>query len=431
MNARSWVAAANHPEADFPLANLPYGAIAAAGGQHLAVAIGDQALDLHDAAAGLLGKLGDDLQAACRAPILNPLMALGRQPHSTLRAALTALLTAGAAERERVAPLLRPLHDCELGLAVAIGDYTDFYASVDHAANVGRLFRPSNPLLPNYKYVPIGYHGRASSIGISPAEVTRPNGQRPPASDGGAPEFGPTRQLDYELEVGAFIGPGNALGEPVPIAQAEGHIFGVCLLNDWSARDVQRWEYQPLGPFLGKSFATTLSPWVVPWEALAPFRVAAATRPAGDPEPLAYLHYAAGSRPAGVDAVVEVWLSTNQMREQGAAPMRLSRGNLRNLYWTLGQLVTHHTSNGCNLRPGDLLGTGTISGPDKSQRGCLLELAAGEAGPGSEPVILPTGETRTFLEDGDEVILRAYCQSSGFRVGWGACRGRIVPARQM
>lgn len=429
---RSWVETANHPDADFPIENLPYGALAAGARQHLAVGIGDQALDLYElAGSGLLGSLPGDLQAACRAPVLNQLMAMGREAQGELRRELTRLLADGASGRKRVEGMLQPLSRCELRLAVEIGDYTDFYASLEHATNVGRLFRPNNPLLPNYKYVPIGYHGRSSSVGVSPATVIRPQGQRPPGSEGGAPDFGPTRQLDYELEVGAFVSRGNRQGEPVGLKEAEEHIFGVCLLNDWSARDLQRWEYQPLGPFLGKNFATTLSPWIVPWEALEPFRVAARRRAPGDPEPLAYLHYGMGENHGGVDAVLEVWMATAAMRAQGQAAVRLSHSYLRNLYWTLGQMLTHHTSNGCNLRSGDLLGTGTVSGLEPDQRGCLLELAGSEAGPGTRPVVLPNGETRKFLEDGDEVVLRAYCQSAALRVGWGECRGRIAPARQM
>jgi fumarylacetoacetase len=303
-----------------------------------------------------------------------------------------------------------------------IGDYTDFYSSIHHASNVGRLFRPGNPLLPNYKYVPIGYHGRASSIVVSGTPVGRPSGQsKEPAAE--APVFGPTRSLDYELEVGFFAGPGNALGQPIPIADAEQHIFGLCLLNDWSARDMQSWEYQPLGPFLAKSFATTISPWIVTMEALAPFRVPAFQRPDGDPEPLPYLSAAEDRERGGIDLTLEVYIASRQMREAALQPMRLSRGNLRNLYWTLAQLLTHHSSNGCNLRPGDLLATGTVSGPSREERGCLLELTQR----GAEPIRLPNGEIRKFLEDGDEVILRGYCERDGFaRIGLGECRGTIA-----
>jgi fumarylacetoacetase len=287
---------------------------------------------------------------------------------------------------------------------------------------VGRLFRPDNPLLPNYKYVPIGYHGRASSIVVSGTAVHRPTGQSKDAA-AEAPIFGPSRSLDYELEIGFFTGPGNQLGQPIPIAEAERHIFGLCLLNDWSARDIQSWEYQPLGPFLAKSFATTISPWIVTMEALAPFRAPAFLRQSGDPEPLPYLISAEDRERSGIDLTLEVHIASRRMRESGLPPMRLSRGNLRNLYWTLAQLLTHHASNGCNLQPGDLLASGTVSGPTPEERGCLLELTQR----GADPIRLPTGEIRKFLEDGDEVILRGYCQRKGFRrIGFGECRGVIV-----
>jgi fumarylacetoacetase len=307
----------------------------------------------------------------------------------------------------------------------AIGDYTDFYASVFHATNVGTMFRPDEPLLPNYKHIPIGYHGRASSVVTSGTRVRRPVGQVMP--DGMTePRFGPSRRLDYELEVGVFIGPGNALGEAIPIDQAEGHLFGVCLLNDWSARDIQAWEYQPLGPFLAKSFATSISPWVVTLDALEPFRVPAFARPDGDPRPLSYLDADAVRTRGGFDLRLQVAISTPRMRARGEPPHVVSRSTLRHLYWTLAQLVTHHASNGCNLRPGDLLGTGTVSGPTRESRGCLLELTWR----GTEPLLLPGGETRRFLEDGDEVMFHGWCERDGFvRIGLGECVGRIVPAR--
>ncbi len=310
-------------------------------------------------------------------------------------------------------------------LPAVVGDYTDFYASVFHATNVGKLFRPDNPLLPNYKYIPIGYHGRASSLVPSGTSVRRPSGQ---TRDGNAdPKFGPTKALDYELEVGFFVSGGNRLGEPIPIKAAEEDIFGICLLNDWSARDVQAWEYQPLGPFLAKSFATSLSPWVVTMEALAPFRSAAFARPQGDPAPLPYLLDSDDRERGGLDLTLEVALQSAQMRERDIAPAPLSRGNFRDLYWTMAQMLTHHTSNGCNLRPGDLLASGTVSGPDApgaevSARGCLLELTSR----GANPITLPSGEQRKFLEDGDEVILRGFCERDGFRrIGLGSCRGTI------
>ena len=341
-----------------------------------------------------------------------------------LRRQVTNLLAADRAEiqaQARVNPLLISMSEVEMQLPAQIGDYTDFYASIHHATRVGKLFRPDNPLLPNYKYVPIGYHGRASSIIVSGSEVRRPSGQtKPPPSP--EPTFGPSRSLDYELEVGMFVGPGNPLGQPIPINEAEQHIFGLCLVNDWSARDIQSWEYQPLGPFLAKNFATTISPWIVPIEALAPYRVAVADRPDGDPAPLPYL--SSDQNLAGIDLTLEVFLQSDQMREARFAPVQLSKGNLRDLYWTIGQLLTHHASSGCNLAPGDLLATGTISGPEQGSEGCLLEMKHR-----GDPLRLPTGETRSFLEDGDEITFRGYCEASGLpRIGFGECTGRIIPA---
>jgi fumarylacetoacetase len=314
------------------------------------------------------------------------------------------------------------MSEVEMLLPAAIGDYTDFYSSVHHATNVGKLFRPDNPLLPNYKYVPIAYHGRSSSIVISGTPVRRPSGQiKDQAAE--KPNFGPSKALDYELEVGFFIGPGNNLGDPVGIDQAREHIFGLCLLNDWSARDIQSWEYQPLGPFLAKNFATTISPWVVPLEALEPFRMPAPERPEGDPQPLPYLNSVQECAQGGINLTLEAWILTQKMREAGLEPLRLCKSNLRDVYWTLGQMLTHHTSGGCNLRPGDLLATGTVSGASPDARGCLLE----QTQRGAQPVQLPDGETRKFLENGDEVILRGYCEREGFvRIGLGECRGRIV-----
>jgi fumarylacetoacetase len=365
---------------------------------------------------------------ACTGSALNPLMALGAGPRAELRRQVSDLLRTDASARrtdhrlgER---LLVPQGDAELLLPAVIGDYTDFYASVDHATNVGSMFRPDNPLLPNYKWVPIGYHGRASSIVPSGTPVRRPSGQsRGPEAQ--TPSFGPTRSLDYEMELGLFVAAGNPLGEPVPIARAEERIFGFCLVNDWSARDIQTWEYQPLGPFLAKNFATTVSPWVVSIEALEPFRVPAYERPAGDPAPLAYLESPENRRRGGFDVTLEVLLRTARMRDTGLPAYRLSRSRMADLYWTPAQMLTHHTSNGCNLEPGDLFATGTISGPAKDSRGCLLELTWR----GAEPVTLPTGETRRFLEDGDEVIMRGYCQRPGTpRIGFGECQGVVLPA---
>jgi fumarylacetoacetase len=305
-----------------------------------------------------------------------------------------------------------------------IGNYTDFYASVYHATNIGKMFRPDQPLMPNYKWIPIGYHGRASSIVQSGTPIRRPSGQT--MLDGAsAPNFGPSRVLDYELEVGFFVGKGNEQGQPVSITEAEDHIFGLCLVNDWSARDIQRWEYQPLGPFLSKSFATTISPWIVTTEALAPFRVPAFEREADDPQPLLYLDSPQNRERGGFDIKLEVLIQTEQMRQQNLAPFRLSASNTKDLYWTFAQMLTHHSSNGCNLRSGDLLASGTVSGATKDSQGSLIELTER----GSLPITLPTGEVRRFLEDGDEVILRGYCEREGFRrIGFGECRGKILPA---
>ncbi|HXF44574.1 MAG TPA: fumarylacetoacetase, partial [Burkholderiaceae bacterium] len=406
----SWVESANDPTTDFPLQNLPFGRFRTAPGApwRIGVAIGDQVLDLQ--AAGLV-----DSQD------INALMGEGPERRRAIRLAASRGLRRGSPDQARFAPALVPQSKVELGLPCAIGDYSDFYAGIHHATAVGALFRPDNPLLPNYKWVPIGYHGRASSIVASGTPFRRPRGQIKPA-DAPQPWLAPTRRLDYELEMGIFIGRGNALGEPIPIARAEEHVFGLVLLNDWSARDVQAWEYQPLGPFLSKSFATTISPWIVTPEALEPFR-APFERPTGDPQPLPYLDSPANRAHGAFDIALEVWLQTPHI----TAPQRLTRSSLRDAYWTVAQLVAHHTVNGCNLRPGDLLGSGTISGPTPDQGGSLLELTAG----GKRPLQLPNGETRTFLEDGDTVILRAYCERPGFRrIGFGDCAGTVLPARE-
>lgn len=426
MAMKSWVESANNPGTDFPLENLPYGVFGRGHRTSIGIAIGDQVLDLRLCASeGLLKTLPSALVDACTSQVLNPVMALGSHAWSSLRREIQTLLGEGNVDaqlQKRIAAMLIPMRHVEMQLPAQIGDYTDFYASVHHATRVGRLFRLDNPLLPNYKYVPIGYHGRASSIVVSGTEIHRPSGQTKPAS-AAEPVFGPSRSLDYELEMGMFIGPGNALSQPVPIGEAEQQIFGLCLVNDWSARDIQSWEYQPLGPFLAKSFATTISPWIVPMEALAPYRVPGPDRPIGDPAPLPYL-LAKDAAGAGIDVGLEVFLQSEQMRKKGMAAVRLSRGNLRDLYWSPAQLVTHHASNGCNLRPGDLIATGTISGPEEGSEGCLLEMKHR-----SEPIMLPSGETRTFLEDGDEVTLRGYCRRAGLpRIGFGECAGRIASA---
>jgi fumarylacetoacetase len=425
---RSWVESANPADTDFPIQNLPYGRFRRAGSGEpwrIGVAIGDQILDL--ARAAERGEWAGDARAGL-APLaagdLNAFMAAGRAAWSAMRGALSRALAAGSPHRTTLAHCLVPQADAELSLPCRIGDYTDFYVGIHHATAVGRVFRPDSPLLPNYKWVPIGYHGRASSIVASGARVVRPCGQTQP-SGAAAPEIGPCKRLDYELELGFLIGPGNELGTSIPIAEAERHLFGVALFNDWSARDIQAWEYQPLGPFLAKSFASTLAPWVVTLEALAPFR-APFSRPPADPQPLPYLDSPENRAQGALDVQLEVTLRTAAMRAAGLPPVRLSRSGARDAaYWTPAQLVAHHTSNGCNLQPGDLLGSGTLSGPEPGEAGSLLELSRG----GSQPVVLPNGEQRTFLEDGDEVTLSAWCERAGARrIGFGRCAGTIAPA---
>jgi fumarylacetoacetase len=417
MMLRSWVESANDPNTDFPIQNVPFG-VFDAGTPSIGVAIGDRILDLRRCATS--GLLPHATVEACASESLNALMALGRVHWSALRERLIDLLSV-APHRQLVEPLLVPMHEAIMLLPAVIGGYTDFYASIYHATNVGALFRPDNPLLPNYKYVPVGYHGRSSSIVISGTPVRRPRGQSKDAN-AGQPTFGQSRLLDYELEVGFFVGPGNVLREPISIDDAESHIFGLCLVNDWSARDIQAWEYQPLGPFLSKNFATTISPWVITMEALEPFRAPAFERAVGDPDPLPYLNSTRDRERGGIDVTLEVYLSSAQMRASGIEPMRLSRGNFRDLYWTVAQLLTHHASNGCNLRPGDLLASGTVSGALKDSQGCLLELTRR----GADQIQLPNGEIRKFLEDGDEVVYRAYCERGGHRrIGFGDCRGVI------
>ena len=421
-NLRSWVVSAqDHP--DFPVQNLPLGVFSpAAGAPRGGIAIGDLILDLR--ALHATGLLEGEAQAACHAcagPTLNPFLALGAGPRRALRSALSAFLATPSTERPE---LLHEAADCLMYMPARVGDYTDFYVGIHHATNVGKLFRPDNPLLPNYKWMPIGYHGRASSLRVSGAELRRPNGQRK-YPDQAIPSFGPCERLDYELELGIWVGTGNALGAPVPIGEAHEHIAGYGLLNDWSARDFQAWEYQPLGPFLAKNFLTTISPWIVTTEALAPFRTAQPKRPDGDPAPLPYLLDDADQQAGALDLELEVLLLTARMREQGTAPHRLSIGTSLNMYWTAAQVLTHHASNGCNLNPGDLLGSGTISAPTPDGYGSLLEITRG----GKEAITVPSGETRRFLEDGDEVILRARARRAGYAsIGFGECRGRILPA---
>ncbi|MBW4623162.1 MAG: fumarylacetoacetase [Cyanosarcina radialis HA8281-LM2] len=426
-NLRSWVESANLKDTDFPIQNLPFGVFRALGSNdssRIGVAIGDRILDLSKCVTlGLFSELPQALQAACRASNLNPLMAMGTEATLTLRQRLSQLLRSDNRSPLAGEELLILMSDVEMLLPATIGDYTDFYASIFHATNVGKLFRPDNPLLPNYKYVPIAYHGRASSIVPSGRAIDRPQGQRKRPEDA-APSFGPSRMLDYELEVGFFVGAGNELGQPIPIDRAEEHIFGLCLVNDWSARDLQAWEYQPLGPFLAKSFATSISPWVVTLEALAPFRCPAFQRPEGDPLPLPYLTSPEDASSGGIDLKLEVWLQSARMREVGMEPFLLSRGSFPQMYWTIAQMLTHHASNGCNLRSGDLIASGTVSGPAAGSQGCLLEITQR----GSQPIELPTGEVRSFLVDGDQIVLKGFCDRPGYaRIGFGECRGAIGP----
>lgn len=385
---QSWVESANIPGCDFPIQNLPLGVFQPAGqSPRIGVAIGDSILDVSS------WLPGTTLNLYCAMPV---------DDRVKLRSEWSKLLSAGSKKTD-----LFPQNRCEMLLPTAIGDFTDFYASIHHATNVGSMFRPDNPLLPNYKHVPIAYHGRSSTIVISGTDVKRPTGQL------GEGKFGPSQELDYETELGVFLGPANKQGEPIPITQAEKHLVGVCLVNDWSARDIQRWEYQPLGPFLAKNFATSVSPWMVTMEALEPYRTAP---PAHD---VAILPYLQETQQAAYDITVETWLKTKSMEK----PACISKASFASMYWTLSQMLTHHASNGCLIRPGDLIASGTISGPEKINRGCLLELTWR----GKEPLALPSGEQRTFLETGDDVIMTAYCQRDGYaRIGFGQCAGTII-----
>ncbi len=426
----SWVDSANDPACDFPLQNLPYGTFRHDDAQpwRPGVAVGDRILDLgHLAARASFEGLAGVALAACAAPAydgrLNGLMALGPEYRHALRLTLSRGLRTDAIQRPTLEAALRPMAGARYATPSHIGDYTDFYISLHHATAVGRQFRPDQPLLPNYKWVPIGYHGRASSLGLAPS-FRRPVGQTRPPGEGEAPVFGPSQRLDYELEMAIYVGPGNPQGRRIPLAEAEAHVFGLGLLNDWSARDIQAWEYQPLGPFLGKSFASTLSPWIVTLEALAPFR-APLQRPAGDPAPLPYLASDQNAAAGAFDVRLQVEISSAQSRRAGHPPATLSRSNFRDAYWTVAQLVAHHTVNGCNLQPGDLMGTGTLSGPQPAEAGSLLELTDG----GKAPLTLPWGETRAFLQDGDEVRLSAYCEAPGRRrIGFGSACARVEAA---
>jgi len=410
---KSWVESANDPKSDFPIQNLPFGVFRRKGTKAAprgGVAIGDQIFDL----AGVGLKTG---------PNLNRLAAAGRPAWRQLRKVLSLALS-DPKKAKRFSRHLVPMKQAELFLPVAVGDYSDFYTGIYHAHAIGKMFRPDAPLLPNYKWVPIGYHGRASSVVVSGTSVQRPNGQTK-APEAAAPAFGPCRRLDYEVELGFVIGPGNRLGKPVPIGRALEHVFGVVLLDDWSARDIQAWEYQPLGPFLAKSFATTISPWIVTMDALEPFRCPAFARTGEDPRPLPYLADEADQREGGYDIGTQMYLSTAKMRAAKVPLALLSRCTFRDSYWTLAQMVAHQTSNGCNLQPGDLLGSGTISGPTPDGAGSMMELTLG----GKNPIHLPGGETRTFIENGDEVIQRGRCEAEGaVAIGFGEAAGVVKPA---
>lgn len=431
----SWVESANQPETDFPIQNLPYCVFQTPGNPaSIGIGIGDQILNLR--ACGESGLLNPRFASVSQQPTLNQLMALPPTEQSQLRERIVELLSEGSPDADKIASTaLVPQSGVEFLMPCNIGDYSDFYASVYHATNVGSMFRPDNPLLPNYKHIPIGYHGRASSIVVSGTPIRRPVGQLTPTEPGAAPTRDACKLFDYELEVGCLVGQGIQLGEPVSIDDAESHMFGLTLLNDWSARDIQKWEYQPLGPFLAKSFASTISPWIVTMEALAPFRCPEFKRDAEDPRPLNYLASDSNSKFGGIDLQLEVYLLTEQMQQQGFEPQLLTRGSFTNLYWTFAQMLTHHSSNGCNLRPGDMLGSGTVSGQTRDSRGCMLELTwdgdQQNALPGSQrtPIKFPTGEERKFLADGDSVIFRGFCETSDHRrIGFGTCMGQVLPA---
>jgi fumarylacetoacetase len=455
----SWVESANDPATDFPIQNLPLVFVMdSTAFRGPAVRIGDSVASLggivEAASQTDLAKeftsVGITLEHANAvaeypsnwkkgmSPAMRKVISRALRTDSPIRSELKESVAKISEDDASVVPLMLPYFDSRDG-GLTLRDYTDFYASVYHATNVGSMFRPDNPLLPNYKWIPVGYHGRASSVVPSGTAVRRPTGQLSPAEEGGQPGFGPCKLLDYELELGVVVGRGNELGQPIPIGEAEDHILGICLLNDWSARDMQKWEYVPLGPFLAKNFATTVSPYIVTMEALAPFRVPAMERPDGDPKPLPHLSDERDQAQGGIDITLEVFLASKQMRDKGMDPVRLSKGSFKDMYWTIAQMLTHHSSNGCNMQPGDLLGSGTISGPTRETRGCLLELTwdgdpfatPAKLVPGTErtPIKLPTGEERKFLADGDEVIIKGYCEREGFRrIGFGECRGIIEPA---
>ena len=427
----SWVDSANEAGADFPVQNLPFGVFTdpQTGKGKVGIAIGDMIFDITAARAkGVIGGAADDAAGACSGETLNGLMAMGGRHWSALRVAASQALRYDTEDGEAAEALADEIlvaqADVTMRLPAQIGDYTDFYASIFHATNVGMMLRPDNPLMPNYKHIPIAYHGRASSIVVSGEGCKRPVGQvKSPDAD--VPSFGPSMAFDYETEIAFYVGPGNPQGQPVSIGEAEDHIFGLSILNDWSARDIQAWEYQPLGPFLAKSFASHVSPWVVTMEALAPFRIGAYARPSDDPTPLPYLLSDANEAAGGFDVQIEVSISSETMRAEDVPPEVLAVTNMQNLYWTIFQMLTHHTSNGCNLRPGDMMGTGTISGPTEDALGSILEITRR----GANPITLPTGEERKFLGDGDELIMRAWCEREGARgIGFGECRAVVEGA---
>ncbi len=428
INLTSWVSSANDGSTDFPIQNLPFATFRRAGSEEAfrgGVAIGDQVLDLAAVAKlAIFNGLAQEAVEATTQPTLNAFMGMGQAHWSALRLALSHALRTGSEHEQALSTALISQTEVEYDLPCHIGDYTDFYTSIYHATAVGSLFRPDNPLLPNYKWVPIGYHGRASSIGVSGQTFPRPKGQTK-AADAEAPSFGPCKRLDYELELGIYLGKGNELGDSIALDNTDEHVFGFCLFNDWSARDLQAWEYQPLGPFLAKNFASTVSPWIVTNEALAPFRMAW-TRDENDPQPLEYLESAKNREQGALDIQMDVSVETQKMRAEGTPAAKLSQSSFKHSYWTVAQMVAHHTVNGCNFNAGDMLGSGTQSGPEHEEAGSLLELSRG----GKESLDLGNGESRTFLEDGDCVIMRGWCEKQGFaRIGFGECRSTVLPAK--
>ncbi|CAH9059622.1 hypothetical protein PSECIP111951_03075 [Pseudoalteromonas holothuriae] len=428
INLTSWVASANQAGTDFPIQNLPFAVFRRKDSNEEfrgGVAIGDQVLDLAVVAnAGIFSAKAQEAAEAANAQALNEFMGLGQAHWSALRLALSRALREGSEHKSALEGALVAQTDVEYSMPCHIGDYTDFYTSIYHATAVGKLFRPDNPLLPNYKWVPIGYHGRSSSIDVSGQAFHRPKGQTK-APDADTPSFGPCKRLDYELELGIYLGKGNELGEQIAIENAENHVFGFCLFNDWSARDLQAWEYQPLGPFLAKNFASTVSPWIVTTEALAPYRTQW-HRDSKDPQPMDYLESSHNREAGAFDIQMDVSLETQKMRDAQQAAAKLSASSFKHSYWTVAQMVTHHTVNGCNFLPGDMLGSGTQSGPEHEEAGSLLELSRG----GKQSITLANGEERKFLEDGDKVIMRGWCETDGFnRIGFGSVEGTVLPAK--